>query len=87
MFFNNNINITKINVFLYNKKHKKICQSFVLIYTIFHNIAYNFVIMRKIPVTMATQHPDNIFPAYFNNNAFISTTDEVEEAYLAWSDL
>lgn len=43
--------------------------------------------MRKIPVTMATQHPDNIYPAYFNNNAFINTTDEIEEAYLSWSEL
>lgn len=43
--------------------------------------------MRKIPVTMATQHPDNIFPAYFNNKVFINTSDEVEEAYLSWSEL
>lgn len=43
--------------------------------------------MRKFPATMATQHPDNVFPAYFNNNAFISTSDEVEEAFLSRSQL
>ncbi|MBP7842254.1 phosphoenolpyruvate carboxylase [Patescibacteria group bacterium] len=43
--------------------------------------------MRHIPVTMATQHPDNINPAYFNNKAFISTSDEIEEAYLSRSEL
>lgn len=43
--------------------------------------------MRKIPVTMATQHPDNVLPAYFNNKAYINTTDEVEEAFLSWSQL
>lgn len=43
--------------------------------------------MHKIPTTMSTQHPDNANPAYWCNKSFISTTDEIEEAYVAFKDL
>ncbi len=43
--------------------------------------------MKKIPSTMSTQHPDNASPAYWCNKSFISTTDEIEEAYIAFSEL
>lgn len=36
---------------------------------------------------MATQHPDNASPAYFNNKKFINTLDELEECYLAYKDI
>ena len=31
---------------------------------------------RKIPVVMATQHPDNASVPYWHKTEFISTTDE-----------
>ncbi len=43
--------------------------------------------MHKIPATMSTQHPDNANPAYWCDKSFISTTDEIEEAYIAFQDL
>ncbi|MCX6733878.1 MAG: phosphoenolpyruvate carboxylase, partial [Candidatus Peregrinibacteria bacterium] len=43
--------------------------------------------MHKIPSTMSTQHPDNANPAYWCDKSFISTTDEIEEAYIAFKDL
>ncbi len=43
--------------------------------------------MRKIPVSMATQHPDNFGKPYWLSRAFISTNDEVKESYLCFSDL
>lgn len=43
--------------------------------------------MRKIPVTMATQHPDNARKAYFCDRRFISARDEIEECYQCFSDL
>jgi len=43
--------------------------------------------MRKIPATMATQHPDNAKEAYWNGKKFINTLDEVEECYHMFSDL
>ena len=42
---------------------------------------------RKIPVTMATQHPDNACPAYFNGKRFMSAQDEIEECYRCFSEL
>lgn len=36
---------------------------------------------------MSTQHPDNANPAYWCNKSFISTTDEIEEAYIAFKEL
>ncbi|MEK7672733.1 MAG: phosphoenolpyruvate carboxylase [Patescibacteria group bacterium] len=43
--------------------------------------------MRKIPTTMATQHPDNACPAYFTGKRFISAQDEIEECFLCFSEL
>lgn len=43
--------------------------------------------MRKIPVCIATQHPDNAAKPYWNSRAFISTIAEVKECYLCFSDL
>lgn len=42
---------------------------------------------RKIPATMATQHPDHANVPYWHKEAFITVLDEIEEAYLAFSDL
>jgi phosphoenolpyruvate carboxylase len=43
--------------------------------------------MRKIPATMATQHPDNANAPYWGDSPFVSTLDEVEECYRVFSDL
>lgn len=43
--------------------------------------------LRKIPKTMATQHPDNTLPAYWLGREFISTYEEVEECYHMFKDL
>ena len=43
--------------------------------------------MRKIPATMATQHPDNAREAYFCGKRFVSAQDEIEECYMCFSDL
>lgn len=43
--------------------------------------------MRKIPVTMATQHPDNACPAYFSGKRFISAQEEIEECYRCFAEL
>lgn len=43
--------------------------------------------MRKIPVCMATQHPDNASRPYWNSRAYVSTNAEVKECYLCYSDL
>ncbi|MBI2082291.1 MAG: phosphoenolpyruvate carboxylase [Deltaproteobacteria bacterium] len=43
--------------------------------------------MRKIPATMATQHPDNANIPYWGKSAAISTLEEVEECYHVFSDL
>lgn len=43
--------------------------------------------MRKIPTTMATQHPDNASTPYWGSSPFISTLDEVEECYQVFSSL
>ncbi|MEK7544995.1 MAG: phosphoenolpyruvate carboxylase [Patescibacteria group bacterium] len=42
---------------------------------------------RIIPATMSTQHPDNASAAFWCNKSFINTADEIEEAYIAFSDL
>lgn len=42
---------------------------------------------RKIPATMATQHPDNAFTPYWLNKPFVSTGKEVEECYRSFADL
>lgn len=43
--------------------------------------------MRKIPTTMATQHPDNAGKPYWHSRAFVSTAAEIKESYLCFSDL
>ena len=45
--------------------------------------------IRKIPATMATQHPDNACAPYFerDGDGFISTYEEVAECYSAFHDL
>lgn len=42
---------------------------------------------RKIPSTMATQHPDHASKPYWHTEEFIGTQVEAEEAYLSFSDL
>lgn len=42
---------------------------------------------RRIPATMATQHPDNAGKPYWSNKPFISTAKEVEECFRSYSDL
>lgn len=42
--------------------------------------------MRKIPTSMATQHPDNAGKPFFISKAFISAKDEVKESHLCFSD-
>lgn len=43
--------------------------------------------IRKIPSTMASQHPDNAGKPYWNNEEFISTNQETKECYLMYSEL
>lgn len=43
--------------------------------------------MRKIPVTMATQHPDNARPSSISGKRFISAADEIEECFWCFSEL
>ncbi len=42
---------------------------------------------RKIPATMASQHPDHAKAPYWHQDAFIPVQHESEETYLAFSDL
>lgn len=42
---------------------------------------------RKIPTTMATQHPDHASVPFWHSEAFISTQYEAEEAFLSFSQL
>lgn len=44
---------------------------------------------RKIPATMATQHPDNASAPYWetDGDAFVSTREETEECFSAFKDL
>jgi len=42
---------------------------------------------RKIPATMASQHPDHANTPYWHNDPFIPVQHENEETYLAFSDL
>src|SRR4051794_28164763 len=43
--------------------------------------------MRKIPATMATQHPDNSFAPSWSRSPFVSTLEEVDECFHVFSDL
>lgn len=42
---------------------------------------------RKIPATMATQHPDNATAPYWSDSPSVSTLDEVEECYRSFCDI
>jgi phosphoenolpyruvate carboxylase len=42
---------------------------------------------RKIPATMASQHPDHANIPYWHDKALISVQDEYKETYLAYSEL
>ncbi|CAN5186582.1 hypothetical protein BH11PAT1_BH11PAT1_6220 [soil metagenome] len=42
---------------------------------------------RKIPATMATQHPDHANRPYWHTSSFISTYQEAEEAYRSFAEL
>jgi len=42
---------------------------------------------RKIPATMATQHPDHAQVPYWHSEAFISTQHEAKETFLSFSEL
>ena len=44
-------------------------------------------IKRKIPSTMASQHPDHANAPYWHKDPFITVQHENEETYLAYSDL
>jgi phosphoenolpyruvate carboxylase len=44
--------------------------------------------MRKnVPVTMATQHPDNATSPWWKEEAFVATQDEIEEVMLLFKEL
>ncbi|MBI3379614.1 phosphoenolpyruvate carboxylase [Candidatus Gottesmanbacteria bacterium] len=43
--------------------------------------------MRKIPTTMATQHPDNAGKPYWYGQSYLSTSAELEECYRCFSEL
>lgn len=43
--------------------------------------------MRKIPTTMASQHPDHAARPYWHSEEYISTQEEIEECFLSFSDL
>lgn len=43
--------------------------------------------MRRIPRTMATQHPDNAASAFWLGNSFIDSRDEVRECVVAFGEL
>ena len=42
---------------------------------------------RKIPATMATQHPDHASKPYWHTDTFIGTQYEAQETYLSFSEL
>lgn len=42
---------------------------------------------RKIPVTMATQHPDNAGIALFSGKRFVSSSEEIDECYRCFTEL
>lgn len=43
--------------------------------------------MRKIPATMASQHPDHASKPYWHNTEFIGVQEEARECFLSFSDL
>lgn len=42
---------------------------------------------RSVPVTMATQHPDNAGSPWWKEGAFVTTQDEIEEVMILFKDL
>src|SRR5436190_10066027 len=42
---------------------------------------------RKIPATMATQHPDHAAKPYWHTESFISTQHEAQETFVSFSEL
>ena len=42
---------------------------------------------RKIPATIASQHPDHAHKPYWYKEAFITTNNETEETFRAFSEL
>ncbi|MFA5991318.1 MAG: phosphoenolpyruvate carboxylase [Candidatus Doudnabacteria bacterium] len=42
---------------------------------------------RKIPATMATQHPDHAGKPYWHSSTFIPATEEAKESFLSFSEL
>ena len=43
--------------------------------------------IRKIPSTMATQHPDNSSQPFWHNDSFVSTYEETKELFINFSEL
>lgn len=43
--------------------------------------------MRKIPATMASQHPDHATKPYWHDKAFIGVQEESQECFLSFSEL
>ncbi len=43
--------------------------------------------MRTIPVTMATQHPDNACPSPFTGKRFVASSEEIDECYRCFAEL
>ena len=52
-----------------------------------HDTPIYYGSVRKIPATMATQHPDNASTPYWGTSPFVSTADEVEECYRVFAEL
>lgn len=42
---------------------------------------------RNVPVTMATQHPDNACSPWWKESPFVATQDEIEEVMILFKDL
>jgi len=42
---------------------------------------------RRIPITMATQHPDNAAAPWWHKSAFVATQDEIDEVLLLFREL
>jgi len=42
---------------------------------------------RKIPATIASQHPDNVSVPFWHNQAFVDTSQEIKELGIVFADL
>src|SRR5690242_9706055 len=49
--------------------------------------SYLVRVVRKIPATMVTQHPDNAGTPYWHTEPRLTTQDETEEAYRSFAEL